>query len=200
MQKIAAGFAEHKTAVVPSQFAGPAVGLERGAKPLANVRSSLPAAFGDVGPARAFHALSFRVTRLNAPYEVITRIQVWGKGVYGSRARYLPRTVSWIDRLRRVEIREGGVIIAASGDLKGKKGGAFDVVLPFAGFLAEAELEVRLVIEVNQKIPDTCKTQTFPWIRDDRWSVVVEGGDVKIDKFAWAATTALDSDDGGGAE
>nr|QBK86812.1 MAG: hypothetical protein LCMAC103_01450 [Marseillevirus LCMAC103] len=192
MQRIQKRFVEHKVVVAPSQFVGPAVRLARGDRLAEDARAMLPRAFRNVGPGRVFHILSFAATRHTVPYEVVTRLIVAGTNPY---RRLLDRDDEWIDRLRRVEIREGGIVIAASGDLLGRAGTTkFDVVIPFVGFLAPgAEMRIRLVIEVNQHIPESYKRNTFPWVRDDRWSVVVEGGDVQVDKFSWAAGAKLKS-------
>lgn len=176
MYAIQLAFSRHEVKL-DSRYANRSIRLERGER--------LP---GSVNHRGNLHALSFPLTLAKVPFEVITQISVLAKNVYSNRT-YLPRQSGWVDRLHRVELVQNGVAIASSDESKHNEFRYkldYNVIVPFAGFLDESKVEIRLIIDVNTEISPHLKKHASPWIRDERWSVVVHGGNIEVDKFAWA--------------
>ncbi len=132
------------------------------------------------------YTVTFPIRFSFVPFDVITKIKfIVIDSIIEKRLDYLRGEASWIDRLSKVEILCNDKVIAEMDSITFQEW--YNIIIPFRGYLVFQNLSIKLTIQINENLPESYFYKWSPWLRDDRWAVQIEGGNIEKDcnHFDW---------------
>nr|QBK89465.1 MAG: hypothetical protein LCMiAC02_05600 [Mimivirus LCMiAC02] len=172
LQKFRDDFKEKNMKIVPNKFDG-----------CRRILGSVETRTSDFAyGVQKFYTLTFNIKKHLVPFEVIDSISIWAVDEY---KKQIKENIKWIDRLYKITILRGDTVLAhydckRDEDILEKE---FNIILPCNSNEIEytffmTDLKIELKIEINLDLPLRYMLTHSPWIRDDRWGIVLTGGDI----------------------
>lgn len=124
------------------------------------------------------HVITFKLLSSDIYFDMVNEITVTGVDVYESRKKYMhDNNIEFIDRLSKIEILYGDIVVAedypsifSPNDFTSK------LLIPLVDGINM--WSIRLTITVNVLLPIEYCLKYSPWLRTDRWKIMVCGGNV----------------------